>query len=81
MELTEALRIAPDFTLALNARGFVLVLLHEWAAAIEDLDRRRSSTGTRTHRVQAAMKSRRRGWSGGGLEEIPAGGPLERVDK
>lgn len=38
-ELTEALRIAPDFALALNARGFALVMLHDWARAIEDLDK------------------------------------------
>lgn len=38
VELTEALRIAPDFVLAFNARGFALVMLHEWARAIQDLD-------------------------------------------
>jgi hypothetical protein len=38
VELTEALRIAPDFALALNARGFALFMLHEWRAAIADLD-------------------------------------------
>jgi hypothetical protein len=39
VELTEALRIAPDFALAFNARGFAFVMLHEWARAIEDLDK------------------------------------------
>jgi tetratricopeptide (TPR) repeat protein len=38
VELTEALRIAPDFTLALNARGFAWLKLHEGALAIKDLD-------------------------------------------
>jgi hypothetical protein len=37
-ELTEALRIAPDFALALNARGYALVRLHNWTRAIVDLD-------------------------------------------
>jgi hypothetical protein len=39
VELSEALRIAPDFTLALNARGFAWLLLHEWARAIQDENR------------------------------------------
>ncbi len=39
VELTEALRIAPNFALALNARGFALFMLHEWTPAIADLDR------------------------------------------
>ncbi len=38
IELTEAIRIAPDFALAFNARGYALVLLREWAPAIADLD-------------------------------------------
>ena len=38
VELTEAIRIAPDFALAYNARGFVRVMLHDWGRAIEDLD-------------------------------------------
>jgi tetratricopeptide (TPR) repeat protein len=38
-ELTEAVRIDPDFALAYNARGFALVMLHDWARAIEDLDK------------------------------------------
>jgi Carboxypeptidase regulatory-like domain len=38
VELTEALRIAPDFALAFNARGFAEVMLHDWARAIEDLN-------------------------------------------
>jgi hypothetical protein len=36
VELTEALRIAPNFALAWNARGFVQLLLHDWARAIDD---------------------------------------------
>ena len=39
VELTEALRIAPDFALALNARGFALFMLHDWSPAIADLDK------------------------------------------
>jgi hypothetical protein len=39
VELTEAIRIAPDFALAFNARGFAVVMLHDWARAIEDLDK------------------------------------------
>lgn len=39
VELTEALRIAPDFALALNARGFALFMLHDWGPAIADLDK------------------------------------------
>ncbi len=38
VELTEAIRLAPDFALAYNARGFALVMLREWAPAIADLD-------------------------------------------
>ncbi len=38
VELTEALRMEPNFTLALNARGFALFMLHEWARAIDDLN-------------------------------------------
>jgi tetratricopeptide (TPR) repeat protein len=58
VELTEALRIAPDFTLALNARGFVLVLLHEWAPAIDDLDRaiRLNPNYSNAYRVRAAAR-------------------------
>ncbi len=39
VELNEAIRIAPDLALAFNARGYVLVLLRDWAGAIKDLDR------------------------------------------
>jgi tetratricopeptide (TPR) repeat protein len=39
VELTEALRIAPDFALAFNARGFARLMLHDSARAIEDLDK------------------------------------------
>jgi hypothetical protein len=37
-ELTEALRIASDFALAWNARGFAFVMLRDWGAALRDLD-------------------------------------------
>jgi hypothetical protein len=37
-ELTEALRIAPDFALAWNARGFAFVMLRDWGRALRDLD-------------------------------------------
>ena len=39
VELTEALRIAPDYALAFNARGFARLMLHDPARAIEDLDK------------------------------------------
>jgi Carboxypeptidase regulatory-like domain/TPR repeat/Tetratricopeptide repeat len=39
VELTEALRIEPNFIQALNARGFALFMLHDWARAIADLDK------------------------------------------
>ena len=39
VELTEAVRIAPDFALAFNARGFARLMLHDSAGAIEDLDK------------------------------------------
>jgi tetratricopeptide (TPR) repeat protein len=38
VELTEALRIAPGFALAFNARGFARLMLHDWIGAIEDLN-------------------------------------------
>ena len=38
VELTLALRLAPDLALALNARGYALFMLHDCARAIEDLD-------------------------------------------
>jgi len=38
VELTEAIRIAPDFAVAFNARGFALVMLRDWVRAMEDLD-------------------------------------------
>jgi hypothetical protein len=38
-ELTEALRIAPDFALAWNARGFARLMLQDSAGARDDLDR------------------------------------------
>ena len=37
-ELTEALRIAPDFALAFNARGFAWFKLHDWPWALKDLN-------------------------------------------
>jgi len=39
VELTLALRLAPDFALALNARGYALFMLHDCAVAIADLDK------------------------------------------
>jgi tetratricopeptide (TPR) repeat protein len=39
VELTEAVRIAPDFALAFNARGFARLMFHDSAGAIEDLDK------------------------------------------
>jgi hypothetical protein len=39
VELTEAVRLAPDFALAFNARGYVRVLLRDWAGAVADLNR------------------------------------------
>jgi hypothetical protein len=36
-ELTEAIRLEPDFALAYNARGFAHYLAHDYAAAIADL--------------------------------------------
>jgi hypothetical protein len=38
VELTEAVRLAPHFALAFNARGFALILLRDWAGAIKDLN-------------------------------------------
>src|SRR5205807_3337835 len=35
-ELTEAIRMAPDLATAFNARGFALVMLHNWVRAIAD---------------------------------------------
>jgi tetratricopeptide (TPR) repeat protein len=39
IELTEAIRIAPDFAMAYNARGFACVMLRDWDRALEDLDK------------------------------------------
>ena len=57
-ELTEALRISPDFELALNARGYVLLRLHEGARAIEDLDKAISLDPkyANAYRVRAAAR-------------------------
>jgi len=38
VELTAAVHLAPRFALAFNARGFVLILLRDWAGAIKDLN-------------------------------------------
>jgi tetratricopeptide (TPR) repeat protein len=38
-ELTGAIRIAPDFAMAYNARGFARVMLRDWDRALEDLDK------------------------------------------
>jgi hypothetical protein len=69
---------APNFTLALNARGFVRVLLHEWAPAIEDLDRaiRINPKYANAYRVRAAARRSIGDVVGGGLEKSPSGGPL-----
>ena len=37
-ELTEALKLKPDFPLALNARGFAYLRLRDYKRAIADLD-------------------------------------------
>jgi hypothetical protein len=58
VELSEALRIAPDFTLALNARGYALLKLQEGARAIEDLDRaiRLNPKYVNAYRIRAAAR-------------------------
>ena len=58
VEFTEALRLAPDFALALNARGFALFKLHDGAAALADLDRaiRINSSYVNAYRVRAAAR-------------------------
>ncbi len=58
VELTEAIRISPDFAVALNARGYVLVLLRQWAPAIEDLDRaiRLDPGYANAYQIRAAAK-------------------------
>jgi hypothetical protein len=38
VELTEAIRLAPRFALAFNARGFALILLRDWPGALKDLN-------------------------------------------
>ena len=38
VELSTALRLAPDFALAWNARGYAFVMLRQWTRGIEDLD-------------------------------------------
>ena len=37
-ELSEAIRLQPNFTLALNARGFSYYLLRDYTKALADLD-------------------------------------------
>jgi Tfp pilus assembly protein PilF len=50
--------LAPDFALALNARGFALFKLHDGAAALADLDRaiRINSSYVNAYRVRAAAR-------------------------
>jgi hypothetical protein len=58
VELNQALRIAPGFALAFNARGYALFMLHDWARAIEDLDaaiRLNPSYGN-AYRIRAVAK-------------------------
>jgi tetratricopeptide (TPR) repeat protein len=58
VEFTEALRLAPDFALALNARGYALVLLHDGARALPDLDQaiRLNPKYANAYRVRAAAR-------------------------
>jgi hypothetical protein len=57
-ELDEALRIAPDFGLALNARGFARLMLHDWAGAIADLDQavRLNPSYGNAYKIRAAAR-------------------------
>src|SRR6478752_9835826 len=59
LESTEALRIAPDFALALNARGYAWVLLRDWARAIDDLDHaiRVNPSYGNAYRIRAVAKN------------------------
>jgi len=38
-ELTEAIRLSPDYALAYNARGFAYYQMHDFSRAIDDLDK------------------------------------------
>ena len=38
VELSEAVRLAPQFALAFNARAYALILLRDWAGALRDLN-------------------------------------------
>jgi tetratricopeptide (TPR) repeat protein len=57
-ELTEAIRLAPDFALAFNARAFALMMLHEYARAIQDLDQaiRINPNYQNAYQIRAAAK-------------------------
>jgi len=57
-ELTEALRLEPDFALALNARGFARFMLHDWTGAREDLDQaiRLNPSYRNAYKIRAALK-------------------------
>jgi hypothetical protein len=57
-ELTEALRLAPNFALALNARGFARFELHDWTLALKDLDQaiRLNPKYANAYRIRGVVK-------------------------